>query len=227
MIKIIPLTKEEMNSLMKTISEAAKNYEKTGLSARKNKNALFDLMLFSVLRYTGRNIGELYGIEEKKIIGREIIGTKKATIKGKDILVDKAVFTYKKTGKIIGGVQLKDVDLKKKVINIPFIEKGEVIEGLDNSVYLPEEVIEMIKEYVKKNNIQLNDFLFRKKNRGYRQIENILSSYSILAGIKHKVTTHNFRDYLIKEMIAAGYRDGEIKRLIGLNKQSLLKSYII
>ena len=204
--QITPITKEEMNRLMEVIE----------------KSNEFDFMLFSVLKSTGRRIGELFGIEERIEKGRKIVGKRKVYIDGKPLEVDKTIPIYKNSGSWIYGVKLKDIDLERGTMKVWVLKRRKYIQ---DETILPGEVVRIIGSYSRKNRLKLEDYLFRRTGRGLRQINNVIKSYAEKAEIKHPVTTHNFRHYFITELRRKGWANEDIRVLTGHKAVGSLASY--
>ena len=204
--QIIPLTKEEMNRLME---ETEKKDE-------------FDYLLFYVLKTTGRRIGELYGIEGKKQTGRKKVGTRTVYIDGKPLEIDKSIPIYKKTGKWLYGVKVKDIDLDRGTLKVWVLKRRKYIQ--DETILTPE-AVRLIRRYINKNRLRLEDHLFRKERRSLRQIQNMIKNYSSKAKIEHLVVLHNFRHYFITELRRKGWASEDIKVLTGHKSINSLSAY--
>ena len=179
-------------------------------------------MLFTVLKTTGRRIGELYGIEGVKQIARIIVGKRIIYIKGKPVEIDKTVPKYKKTGKWLYGVKVKDIDLEKGLMKVWVLKRRRYIQ--DETILIPES-IRLISKYIRKNRLKLENYLFRKKGRGLRAIQYRLKTYTKKAKIKHPVTIHNYRHYFITELKRKGWTDDRIMKLTGHKSIGTLAIY--
>ena len=204
--QIVPLTREEMERLMEEVE-------------RTNE---FDYMLFYILKTTGRRIGELYGIEEKIKVGNKKIGEKVVYVDGKPLKIDKTIPIYKKTGKWLYGVKVKDVDLEKGTMKVWVLKRRKYIQ--DETILTPE-AIRLISRYIRKNRLTLEDHLFRKKGRSLREIQNVIKKYAKKAKINHPVVLHNFRHYFVTELRRKGWSNEDIKVLTGHKATSSLSSY--
>jgi len=202
--QIVQLSKEEMQKLLAEIE----------------KTDEFDYLLFKTLQTTGRRIGELYGIEEKKQIGRKKIGKRVVYIDGKALEIDKSLPVYKKTGKWIYGVKVKDIDLDKGTMKVWVLKRRKYIQ--DETILTPE-IIRLMKSYISKNRIKLEDYLFRKGS--IRNLQYKIKKYSEKAGITHPVVLHNFRHYFITELRRKGWTSEDIKVLTGHKSVSSLSTY--
>jgi len=88
---------------------------------------------------------------------------------------------------------------------------------------LDDELVYLIKTYIQRNKLKLEDYLFRKV--GYRQIQNRIISYAKKAGIKHKVSFHNFRHYFVTELFKKGWTYDKIAKLTGHSSVGTLAIY--
>lgn len=204
--QIIPITKEEMSLLLSEI-EAINE---------------FDYMLFLTLKTTGRRIGELYGIEDVKKIGKKKIGTRTLYIDGKPLIVDKNILIYKKTNNWRYGVKLKDIDFEKGLMKVWVLKRRQYIQ--DETILLPE-VVRVISGYARKNRLKLEDYVFRRKGRTLRQIQNVLKTYGKKAGVEHSISVHNFRHYFITELKRKGWPNDKIMKLTGHKTAATLSIY--
>jgi len=129
----------------------------------------------------------------------------------------------RKTGRRLGeyyDVQVKNVEFDRKVMMTKVLKRRKKIE---KEAILDDELIYLIKTYIRKNNLKLDDYLFRKV--GYRQIQNKIKSYSKKAGIQHKVSFHNFRHYFITELFKKGWTYDKISKLTGHSSAGTLATY--
>ena len=182
----------------------------------------FDYMLFLTLKTTGRRIGELYGVEEITEIGKKMVGKKIIYINGERTEVDKTAPIYKKSGHWIYGVKVKDIDLEKGTMKVYVLKRRQYIQ--DETILLPE-VVRVISQYIKKNRLNLDDYVFRKKKRTMRQIQNRIKMYARKTGINKRVTIHNFRHYFITELKRRGWSDDKIIKLTGHRSAQVLRIY--
>lgn len=129
----------------------------------------------------------------------------------------------KKTGRRLGeyyNVQIKDLDLEKGIMMTQVLKRKKIV---FKEAILDEELTTMIKRYILKNKLKLEDYLFRKIS--YRQIQNKIIKYSKKAGINHKVTFHNFRHYFITELFRKGWPYERIAKLTGHSSVGTLSIY--
>ena len=129
----------------------------------------------------------------------------------------------RKTGRRLGeyyDVQVKDIDFDKRIMMTKVLKRRQKI---FKEAILDDELIMLIKGYIQRNKLKLDDYLFRKV--GYRQIQNRIVSYSKKAGIKHKVSFHNFRHYFVTELFKKGWTYDKIAKLTGHSSVGTLATY--
>jgi len=129
----------------------------------------------------------------------------------------------KKTGRRIGeyyDVQVKDFDEERKVLMTKVLKRRQKVL---KEALLDEELIYLLKRYITKERLKLNDYIFRKVS--YRQIQNKIKSYAKKAGVKHKVSFHNFRHYFITELFKKGWDYSQIAKLTGHSSVGTLTHY--
>jgi len=129
----------------------------------------------------------------------------------------------RKTGRRLGeyfDVQVKDVDFDKRIMMTKVLKRKKKVM---KEAILDDELIYLIKSYVQRHKLKLEDYLFRKV--GYRQIQNKIVSYSKKAGIKHKVSFHNFRHYFVTELFKKGWTYDKIAKLTGHSSVGTLVNY--
>jgi len=194
--EIIPCTREEIDKIL----EAAINDD-------------FFYLLFKVARKTGRRLGEYYGEPEMKTVA-----IRKWRDKAGNIVKTKQI--KKTTGKWVGGVQVKDIDYDRKVMMTQVLKRRQKVY---KEALLDDDLIYLIRKYVAKEKLKLDDYLFRKV--GYRQIQNRIVSYAKKAKIPHKVSFHNFRHYFITELSKKGYSHSDIAKLTGHSTVGVIASY--
>src|SRR3990167_7478620 len=87
----------------------------------------------------------------------------------------------RKTGRRLGEyyeVKVKDIDFERGVMMTKVLKRRQKIE---KEAILDDELMQLIKRYIQKEKLKLEDYLFRKV--GYRQIQNRISSYAKKANI--------------------------------------------
>jgi len=129
----------------------------------------------------------------------------------------------KKTGRRLGeyyDVQVKDIDFERKVMMTKVLKRRKKVL---KEALLDDELIGLLKRYIKSNNLIPDTFIFRKV--AYRTIQYAISSYSKKAGIPHKVSFHNFRHYFITELSKLGYSHSDIAKLTGHSTIGVISNY--
>lgn len=203
--EIIPCTKEEMNKLLEASMEED-----------------FYYMLFITAKYTGRRIGELYGNQRKKIVGRKIIGKKiEYDLDGNEVALAKTRIIYKKIpNEWDGGVQVKDIDFDRGVMRVWVLKRRKAAK---DETILTNEVMKTMKHYILRNKLKQDDYLFRE--RSYRAIQEAVVRLGKKAKIPHKVSIHNFRHYFVTELKRKGWNNEDISKLTGHKSPSNLTIY--
>lgn len=129
----------------------------------------------------------------------------------------------RKTGRRIGeyyDVRVKDIDFDRKVMITKVLKRRRKVE---KEAILDDNLIYLMKRYISQNKLKLDDFLFRKVS--YRQIQNKVQSYAKNAGIKHKVSFHNFRHFFVTELFKKGWTYDRIAKLTGHSSVGTLALY--
>lgn len=131
--------------------------------------------------------------------------------------------TAKKTGRRLGeyyDVQVKDVDFDRKVMMTKVLKRRKKIY---KEALLDDELCQLIKRYIKTNDLKPEDYIFRKV--GYRSIQYAITSYSKKAKVPHKVSFHNFRHYFITQLSKMGYSHSDIAKLTGHSTIGVISDY--
>lgn len=195
-----PITQEEMDSLI-TASSGNDFYN----------------MLFTVAKYTGRRLGELYGVERKECVGEK--DSRKKSKDGKPIMAK----IYKYTGNYEYGVKVKDIIKEldgSSTMKVWVLKRRNYIQ---DETILPKSVSEMVWKYINRHKLKTEDYLFRKKS--YRQIQHSVGSYANKAGIKKNVMFHSFRHYFITHYLKQGWSYNQVAKLTGHKSVNSLQSY--
>lgn len=119
-----------------------------------------------------------------------------------------------------GGVRVKDVNFDNKIMVTRVLKRGKRVE---KEALLNDESVRLIKQYVAKHKLKLDDYLFRKCS--YRNIEYAVKKYAKKAGIDKNVQFHNFRHYFITQMSRAGWSWDRIAKLTGHSNPGTLVNY--
>lgn len=137
----------------------------------------FYYMLFKIAKKTGRRLGEYYGEPEMRVVGTKEYIDKNGEKKIKNIL--------KSTGRYVGGVQVKDIDYERKVMMTQVLKRRKKVY---KEALLDDELIGLLKRYIKSNDLKPEDYVFRKV--AYRTIQYAIASYAQKAKIPHRVSMH-------------------------------------
>jgi hypothetical protein len=203
--QVIPCSKEEIDKIIE-------------VSVKDD----FYYMVFNVGRYTGRRIGELWGVQEMKEVGRVIVGKKiEYDEQGKEIALSKTKAVMQRIpNKYRFGVKVQDLDFEKGIMKIWVLKRRSYVQ--DETILTPE-LVRIIKHYILKNNLKPEDYLFRAKS--YRAIQEAVGRFAVEAGIKHVVSFHNFRHYFVTELKRKGWANDEIMKLTGHKTAQVLTGY--
>lgn len=128
-----------------------------------------------------------------------------------------------KTGRRLGeyfDVQVKDLDFDRKVMMTKVLKRRKPVY---KEAILDEDLILLIKRYIAKEKLKLDDYLFRKVS--YRGIQNAITGYAKKAGIPHKVSFHNFRHYFCTSLIKQGWSYDKVAKLTGHGSAGTLAIY--
>ena len=126
----------------------------------------------------------------------------------------------KKTKNFIGGVQVKDIDFDKRIMMTQILKRGKRVY---KEAILDDELTSLIKRYVAKEKLKLEDYLFRKVS--YRQIQNAIASYAKKAGVDHVVSFHSARHHLITELIKQGWSYDKVAKITGHSSVGTIAVY--
>jgi len=193
--QVVPCTKEEVDAIL----EAASDND-------------FYYMLFKVAFKTGRRLGEYYGIPEKKVIGTEEYQDKFGNRKIREI--------KKKTKNLVGGVQVKDIDFEKQVMMTRVLKRRKYVA---KEAILDDELVGLIRRYVAKEHLKLDDYLFRKVT--YNGIQKAIARYAAKAGIEHVVSFHSARHHVITSLIKQGWSYDQVSKITGHSSVGTIAVY--
>ena len=129
----------------------------------------------------------------------------------------------RKTGRRLGeyyDVLVKDIDYDRKVMMTKVLKRRQRVM---KEAILDDELIYLIKSYIQRHKLKLDDYLFRKVS--YRQIQNKIKHYAKKAEINHIVSFHNFRHYFVTELFKKGWTYDKIAKLTGHSSISTLSNY--
>ncbi len=131
--------------------------------------------------------------------------------------------TAKTTGRRLGEyykVQVKDIDFESGIMQTLVLKRKAQTK---KEAILSEEVTRLIKQFVVRHSLKLDDYLFRKVS--YRQIQNKVKYFAEKADIQHNVSFHNFRHYFITELSRQGWAHSKIAKLTGHSSVGTLAHY--
>lgn len=129
----------------------------------------------------------------------------------------------KKTGRRLGEyyhVKVKDIDFERRVMLTIVLKRRKRVY---KEALLDEELAALLKKYIRQNQLNPQDYIFRKV--AYRTIQHAIVSYSKKAKIPHKVSFHNFRHYFITQLSRLGYSHSDIAKLTGHNSVGVIALY--
>lgn len=129
----------------------------------------------------------------------------------------------KTTGRRISeyyDVRVMDINFDTGIMKTKVLKRKQKVE---KEAILTNEVTMILRRYILKNQMKLEDYVFRKKTK--RQIQNLVIKYSKKAGIPHKVTFHNFRHYFVTSLIKKGWSYDRIAKLTGHSTPTTLVHY--
>lgn len=129
----------------------------------------------------------------------------------------------KTTGRRLGeyyALKVNDIDFEKKVMMTNVLKRRALVK---KEALLREDIAALLKRFIIRSKLKDEDFVFREV--GYRQIQNAVAKYAEKAGIKHKVSFHNFRHYFITELVKQGWHYDRIAKLTGHSTPSTIISY--
>lgn len=210
--------------------------EELNLIMEKAKRSSFDeYLLFWLLKKTGRRLGELVGIKTSKKTCSDcgytsiMVITKKVCPKCKE----KHKKGYKKhtmknvDGKIIWklGAQVSDFDSKDSSILLYVVKRRKYVKEKN---YLDKETVKMIKEFIEKNRLQSNDYMFRGDHFPHRRtIQRHFKKYYDSVWImnlepggiaKKELTVHCLRHWLVTTLRRQGKSYEDISKMFTKHK---------
>lgn len=213
----LPLTKEQKNKIL----EQAETEDE------------FDYMLFLTLATTGRRIGELYGVQDKKEIGTKVLDEKRRYYKdGMPREEDKTRKIFKKLNTWRFGVRVEDINFEEGTMKVWTLKKRKFTD--QDIIPLVPRTLRVISQYIKKNRLTEKDFIFRKKSRSLPMIRIKLKQYAKKSGvltnlekenIKYSLSVHSFRHYFITELQKLGVSNDKIVKLTGHKDIKTLSIY--
>ena len=94
---------------------------------------------------------------------------------------------------------------------------------VEKEAILSPEVNSLLKQFIIRNRIGLDDYIFRKYT--IRTIQNKVKYFAKKAGITKNVSPHNFRHYLITELVRKGWSYDKIAKITGHSSLGTLTAY--
>jgi len=129
----------------------------------------------------------------------------------------------KTTGRRLGeyyDIKVMDINFENNILITKVLKRKQKVE---KEAVLSPEVSRLLKSFVLRNKLKLDDYLFRKVS--YRQIQNKIKVFAKKAGIQHNVSFHNFRHYFITELVRKGWSYDKIAKLTGHSSVGTLVHY--
>jgi len=129
----------------------------------------------------------------------------------------------KTTGRRLGeyyDIKVKDIDFDKGIMMTKVLKRGQRI--MREAILTPE-TGRLLKQYIRRNALKLDDYVFRKFS--YRRIQEVVKKFAKKAGIEHNVSFHNFRHYFVTELFKLGWTYDKISKLTGHSSPGTLVAY--
>lgn len=129
----------------------------------------------------------------------------------------------KTTGRRLGelyNVQVKDFIPEKNILITKVLKRKRPVE---KEAILTSEVSRILNRFIKSKQMKMEDFIFQQVS--YRNIQYRVKGYAKKAGIPHNVSFHNFRHYLITELVRQGWSYDKIAKLTGHISVGTLVNY--
>lgn len=129
----------------------------------------------------------------------------------------------KTTGRRLGelySVKVKDFYPEKNVLITLVLKRRKRVE---KEAILDDETSRILQRYIIKEKLKLDDYIFRALS--YRQIQKRTNQYGKLAGLNHNFSFHNFRHFLITELVKQGWSYDKIAKVTGHSSVGTLAVY--
>lgn len=129
----------------------------------------------------------------------------------------------KTTGRRLGEyyhVQVKDIDLEKGIMVTRVLKRRKPME---KEAILIKPIMDLIRLYILKNSLNLDDYIFRKVSM--RAIQYAVKRYGVRAAINKNIMFHSFRHFFITELVRAGWTYDKIAKLTGHSSVGTLAIY--
>lgn len=212
----LPLTKEQKDKILEVVEAEDE----------------FDYMFFLTLASTGRRIGELYGVQEKEVIGEVKVGIRQYYKDGIPREEDRTKKVYKKLPRWRFGVRVEDIDFENGSMKIWTLKKRKLVD--QDEIPLTPKTSRTIKQYILKNRLTEKSFVFRKKGRSIGMLQLKLKQYAKKAGVpiylekeglKFSLSPHSFRHHFVTELQRLGVPNDKIIKLTGQKDMKTLAIY--
>lgn len=192
------------------------------------KSSYNEYVIYTLLRKTGRRLGELIGVETFKkrcsvcrwegMVGKEkMVCPKCKEIKGKEYKER----NLKESGPIIWnlGMQVNDFDANDNSVLLYVIKKKTYKKEKN---YLDKDTVKLLSEFIEKNKLKYDSFMFRGKHfPSYRTIERHFKEYYNTAWkkylkqkgmMKKNITVHSIRHWVVTSLRKKGKSYDDISR---------------
>lgn len=129
----------------------------------------------------------------------------------------------KSTGRRLGEymkMQVKDVDFENGTIRTIVLKRRMPIY---KDALLTPESSRLLKSYILRHNLKLEDFVFGARKR--ISVQFAIRRYGLKAGITHRVCFHNFRHYFVTFFLQKGWSYDQIAKLTGHSSPQTLVHY--
>lgn len=205
------LTKQEMDKLLISVS-----------------GDIYFTTLYKVLINSGRRIGEIYGTTR----GKELTGGVK--VKDIDFKNKQMTTNILKTKKRRLQIECPACKFKGTYKNkycpgcgvvLPEIEKEKLFYSSTETKIIPlkDDLIVLLENYIKKQKLGLNDYLFREYSLSY--LKKAIKNHTKRAGITKNFSLHGFRAYFITACKRASMQDSDIAKWTGHISPASINAY--
>lgn len=205
------LTKEEMKKLLISVS-----------------GDIYFTTLYEILKRTGRRIGEIYGTTR----GKELTGGVK--VKDIDFKNKQMTTNILKTKKRRLQIECPSCHDKSPYRSkfcpacgkpLPPIDPEKLFYSSTETKIIPlkEDLIVLLENYIKKQKLGMNDYLFREYSLSY--LKKAIKSHCKRAGITKNFSLHGFRAYFITACKRYGMQDSDIAKWTGHISPASINAY--
>lgn len=130
----------------------------------------------------------------------------------------------KTTGRRLGeywNIKVKDIDFNTNMMKTIVLKARRYVK---RDAILSPEVSRLVQKHIVSLKLGPEDFVFRTRC-SYRQIQNKIKYYGRKAGIQKNVVFHNFRHYLITELVKLGWSYAKISKITGHTNPQIISTY--